>query len=72
MKTLNYKVKGKPKVVVYWLAELISGRDPTLSDEHTEFKFVTKEAVKDLSPFPDFLEMLDFYDTEIKKLHQLN
>ncbi|CRL02580.1 CLUMA_CG015842, isoform A [Clunio marinus] len=70
-KTLNYNVKGKPKVVVYWLAELVSGRDPTLSDEHTDFKFVTKEQISTLSTYPDFLEMVDYFDNEIKKIHKL-
>jgi bis(5'-nucleosidyl)-tetraphosphatase len=52
-KTLNYNVKGKPKVVVYWLAELISGQDPTLSDEHTEFKFLSKNEITSVSTYPD-------------------
>lgn len=70
-KTLNYEVKGKPKVVVYWLAELTSGRDPTLSDEHTEFKFLSKEDITSVSRYPDFLRMVDYFHEEIKKLHQL-
>ena len=32
MKILNYNVNNKPKTVVYWLAELISAKDPTLSE----------------------------------------
>lgn len=32
MKILNYNVNNKPKTVVYWLAELISSKDPTLSE----------------------------------------
>lgn len=70
-KTLNYNVKGKPKVVVYWLAELISGRVPTLSDEHTEFKFLTKDEITSVSTYPDFLEMVNHFHSEIKKLHRL-
>lgn len=70
-RTLNYKVKGKPKIVVYWLAELTSGRDPTLSDEHTDFKFLSKDEVRGLADFPDFLAMLDEFDAEIKALHKL-
>lgn len=71
-KTLIYNVKGKPKTVVYWLAELISARDPTLSDEHTDFKFLSKNDVKSFSDFPDFLNMLDEFDAEIKSLHNLS
>lgn len=70
-KTLNYQVKGKNKVVIYWLAEIISGKDPILSDEHTEFKFLSKNEVSKFSSFPDFLEMLDYFDAEIKKIHQI-
>jgi hypothetical protein len=65
-------VKGKPKTVVYWLAELTSGRDPTLSDEHTAFKFLPKPEIPTVATFPEFLGMIDFFDTEIKRLHQLN
>jgi len=64
-------VKGKPKVVVYWLAELVSGKDPTLSNEHTDFKFLSKDEVKGLATWPDFVNMVDFFDNEIKKLHKL-
>lgn len=64
-------MKGKPKVVVYWLAELTSGRDPTLSDEHTAFMFVAKEQIKSLSTYPDFLQMVDYFHDEIRKLHKL-
>jgi len=70
-RTLNYNVNGKPKVVVYWLAQLVSGNDPTLSDEHTDFKFLSKDEVKGLATWPDFLNMVDFFDSEIKQLHKL-
>lgn len=68
---MNYNVKGNPKVVVYWLAELVSGKDPTLSDEHTDFKFLRKDEIKSLARYPQFLRMVDYFDKEIKKLHKL-
>lgn len=68
---MNYNVKGNPKVVVYWLAELVSGKDPTLSDEHTDFKFLPKDEIKSLALYPEFLRMVDYFDKEIKKLHKL-
>lgn len=71
-KTLNYQVQGKPKVVVYWLAELISGRDPTLSDEHTAFKFLKISDISSVSTFPDFLDMVESFELQIKALHKLN
>lgn len=64
-------MKGKPKVVVYWLAELTSGRDPTLSDEHTEFKFLPKHEIKSVATFPDFLKMVEQFEVDIKKLHNI-
>lgn len=63
-------MKGKPKVVVYWLAELTSGRDPTLSDEHTDFKFLSRDEVKSYTDFPDFLGMLDEFDAIIKAFNK--
>ena len=69
-KILNYNVKGKPKVVVYWLAELVTDKDPTLSDEHTEFRFLSKNEAKALSGFSDFSDMLDYFEPEILKLNQ--
>jgi bis(5'-nucleosidyl)-tetraphosphatase len=69
--TLNYPVKGQPKTVVYWLAELISSRDPTLSHEHTAFKFLTKSEIPSVATFPEFLSMVDSFETEIKKIHQI-
>lgn len=74
-KSLHYEAKyrgvAKPKVVTYWLAELISGRDPTLSDEHTEYKFVKKDEIANLADYKDFLDMVEYFDIEIRKLHQL-
>lgn len=64
-------MKAKPKTVVYWVAEAISGKNPTLSSEHTEFKFVKKPDIPRLSDFPDFLEMVDCFDKEIRKIHNL-
>ncbi|XP_013107173.1 bis(5'-nucleosyl)-tetraphosphatase [asymmetrical] [Stomoxys calcitrans] len=62
--TLNYEVKGKPKVVIYWLAELNDpSKEPTLSEEHTELKWLTKEAAKEIVGYKDNQEMIDkFYE----------
>jgi bis(5'-nucleosidyl)-tetraphosphatase len=39
---LNYKVKGKPKVVTYWLAELVNPQAKVkLSEEHQDYKWPT-------------------------------
>lgn len=67
----KYKGVANPKIVTYWLAELVSGRDPILSDEHTEFKFVKKDEIASLANYKDFLDMIDDFDAEIKRIHQL-
>jgi bis(5'-nucleosidyl)-tetraphosphatase len=66
---LNYLVKNKPKIVIYWLAELINlEKDPKLSEEHTEFKFLSKSEAKIISGYEDFSKMLDHFENVIKNL----
>lgn len=68
-KTLEYKVKGKPKTVVYWLAELRDQqRNPILSDEHTEFRWLPKDEAIKLSGYPDFAAMVDYFHDQIGQL----
>uniref|UniRef100_A0A1A7Y9M2 Bis(5'-nucleosyl)-tetraphosphatase [asymmetrical] n=1 Tax=Iconisemion striatum TaxID=60296 RepID=A0A1A7Y9M2_9TELE len=56
---LNYKVRGKPKEVLYWLAEL---RDPetavTLSNEHQDYRWVQLEEACTLAGYKDLQETL--------------
>lgn len=53
-------VKSKPKVVHYWLAELVDPETPiTLSDEHTDYEWGGLEATKALSGFEDMNICLD-------------
>ncbi|XP_075151479.1 purine phosphoribosyltransferase family protein Apf isoform X2 [Haematobia irritans] len=67
---LNYEVRGKPKVVVYWLAELKDvSKEPTLSDEHTDMKWLNREAAKDIVGFKDNQEMIDKFYNIILKLN---
>jgi bis(5'-nucleosidyl)-tetraphosphatase len=69
-KTLNYHVKGKPKVVIYWLAQLKNPQHmPTLSEEHTEFKFLNKVDAIELSGYKDFADMVEWFDGEVRKIH---
>ena len=68
-KVLNYKVKGKDKTVVYWLAELKDAqKDPTLSEEHTEFRWLPKDEATSLSGYPDFTEMVSYFHGRIANL----
>lgn len=65
-------MKGKPKETTYWLAQLKDpNKLPTLSDEHTEFKFLSKQQTIEIAGYSDFAVMMDFFDVEIKKIHQL-
>ncbi|XP_026844935.1 bis(5'-nucleosyl)-tetraphosphatase [asymmetrical] [Drosophila persimilis] len=58
--TLNYEVKGKPKIVIYWLAELRNpNQEPILSEEHTELKWLGLEAAKECVGFKDNQVMID-------------
>ena len=51
---LNYDVNGRPKRVVYWLAQL---KDPNsaiiLSDEHTEYKWLPLNEENELRQYAD-------------------
>ncbi|KAM3956700.1 purine phosphoribosyltransferase family protein Apf [Aphomia sociella] len=63
-KMLHYNVKGKPKVVVYWLAKL---KDPQkevkLSNEHQDLKWLPVQQAQDLSGFEDMKKLLaEFYE----------
>lgn len=68
-KTLNYKVKGRDKTVVYWLAEIRNAqKNPTLSDEHTEFRWLNKDEAISLSGYQDFAEMVRYFHDKIGNL----
>ncbi|KAL0279102.1 UNVERIFIED_CONTAM: hypothetical protein PYX00_000724 [Menopon gallinae] len=57
-KVLKYKVKGNPKIVTYWLAELSSNKPVKLSSEHQAFKWAKLEEACKLSAFPDMQQLL--------------
>lgn len=72
-KMLNYKVKKNKKnfnkTVVYWLAELRDPqKDPILSDEHTEFRWLKKDDAISLSGYADFAEMVNHFHDRISQL----
>lgn len=56
---LSYEVRGKPKQVMYWLAEL---RDPktavTLSDEHQDYRWARLEEACTLAQYKDMQDTL--------------
>lgn len=67
-KTLNYKVKGKPKAVIYWLAKLKNPeQEITLSDEHQDLKWLSLQQAQDISGFEDMKQLLaEFHEKAVK------
>lgn len=68
-KTLQYNVNGKPKTVIYWLAELINQNSTVkLSNEHQDFKWLKLEEACELAGFSDMQETLKEFHSFIKSL----
>jgi len=58
-KTLQYNVQGKPKRVVYWLAELRDPNTPVvLSHEHQDYKWLNLESAVSLAGYADLQQTL--------------
>ncbi|XP_034022999.1 bis(5'-nucleosyl)-tetraphosphatase [asymmetrical] [Thalassophryne amazonica] len=59
VQALHYEVRGRPKEVLYWLAEL---RDPrtavTLSNEHQDYRWACLEEACTLAQYKDLQETL--------------
>ncbi|KAI9578742.1 bis(5'-nucleosyl)-tetraphosphatase [asymmetrical] [Glossina fuscipes] len=57
---LKYEVNGKPKEVIYWLAEVRDPcKEPVLSEEHSDLKWLTKDDAKKIVGFRDNQEMIE-------------
>ncbi|XP_045464766.1 bis(5'-nucleosyl)-tetraphosphatase [asymmetrical] [Harmonia axyridis] len=64
--TLNYDVKGKPKTVYYWLAELTNKNvTVTLSNEHQDFKWLSVQEASNLAKYEDMVNLLNKCHTTI-------
>lgn len=56
---LRYEVRGKPKEVLYWLAELKEpGTAVTLSDEHQDYRWARLEEACTLARYKDLQDTL--------------
>lgn len=58
-------MEGKKKIVNYWLAKLKDVQKvPKLSDEHVEYRWLTKEEIKSMTVnvHPEFANLLDKFD----------
>lgn len=66
--TLEYKVKGHDKIVIYWLAELINpSKEVTLSDEHQDLKWLERDDAIQIAGYDDFAAMIRHFDDKIKR-----
>lgn len=58
---------GKHKTVIYWLAELVNiEKSPTLSDEHSEYRWLTKDETIAICDVPEFTEIVNHFDGKIR------
>ncbi|CAK9831222.1 Bis(5'-nucleosyl)-tetraphosphatase [asymmetrical] [Anthophora retusa] len=65
---LRYDVKGKPKIVIYWLAELIDNNKPIrLSQEHQAFKWLPLQEACSLAKYEEMQNMLKKFNDYIFK-----
>lgn len=65
---LNYEVNGKPKTVVYWLAELVNIDKPIqLSYEHQAFKWLPLEEACSIAKYQDMQNALKNFNEYILK-----
>lgn len=57
------------KTVVYWLAELVDvTKAPTLSEEHEDLKWLSKEDAIRLCGYKDFAELLEEFHGKYAEL----
>lgn len=64
---LNYNVRGKPKKVIYWLAQLINQNATVqLSDEHQDYKWLGLEEACGHGKYEDMQNMLKHFDEYIR------
>ncbi|XP_035007646.1 bis(5'-nucleosyl)-tetraphosphatase [asymmetrical] [Hippoglossus stenolepis] len=67
LQELRYNVRGRPKEVLYWLAEL---RDPgtavTLSDEHQDFRWARLEEACNLAQHKSLQDTLRAAQTHLQ------
>lgn len=72
-KTITFTVGDVKKRVQLWPAELKDPqKKPTLSHEHTDYRWVTKDEAKSLNEHPCFSEMTSFFYDPIKSLPKLH
>lgn len=59
-KTLEYRVKTWDKIVIYWLAEVVDvTKAPTVSEEHEDLRWLSKDDAIRIAGYNDFAELLE-------------
>jgi len=67
-KVLHYEVRGQPKKVIYWLAQLCNPDTPVIiSSEHQRSDWFPLEAAVEISVFTDMQKVLRDADSFIQE-----
>ncbi|KAL0114398.1 hypothetical protein PUN28_011565 [Cardiocondyla obscurior] len=65
---MTYLVKGAPKIVVYWLAELLNPDKPVrLSNEHQAFNWLPLREACDLAEYEEMRRALNEFDEYVSR-----
>ncbi|OAD52275.1 Bis(5'-nucleosyl)-tetraphosphatase [asymmetrical] [Eufriesea mexicana] len=65
---LNYEANGKPKIVIYWLAELLNiDKVIQLSCEHQAYKWLPLEEARSIAKYQDMQDTLKKFNDYITK-----
>ncbi|WKY04103.1 hypothetical protein Q1695_005235 [Nippostrongylus brasiliensis] len=68
--TLRYEVKGKPKTVKYWLAQLKNPDEVKLSDEHQNWKWAELDDAIKIAEYAEMGALLRKFKAYIDDLKQ--
>jgi len=65
---MTYKVKGVPKIVIYWLAELLNpDKSVRLSNEHQGYEWLSLSEACDLAKYAEMQKALHEFDKYISQ-----
>lgn len=65
---MTYQVKGMPKTVIYWLAELLNpDKSVRLSNEHQAFEWLSLREACDLAKYAEMQKALNEFDKYISQ-----
>ncbi|XP_011642866.1 bis(5'-nucleosyl)-tetraphosphatase [asymmetrical] [Pogonomyrmex barbatus] len=65
---MTYKVNGMPKIVIYWLAELLNPEKPvTLSNEHQAFDWLPLNEACDRARYDEMRKALKEFDEYVSQ-----